>query len=58
MAARRTIGLVLWWFCSLRTVMCEDLNGSSVKSPVVVTLALERDVVLSTLVDRRSLCGS
>jgi hypothetical protein len=37
--------------------MCEDLNGSSVKSPVVVTLALERDVVLSTLVDRRSLCG-
>lgn len=36
--------------------MSEDLNGSSVKSPVVVTLAFERDVILSTLVDRRSLC--
>jgi len=38
--------------------MCEDLNGLSVKSPIGVTLAFERDVVQSRLVDRRTLCGS
>jgi hypothetical protein len=38
--------------------MCKDLNGLNVKSSVGVTLAFERDVVLSTLVDRRPLFAS
>jgi hypothetical protein len=53
-----TFSFVLWWFCTLGTVMCEDLNGSNVKSPIVVTFAFERDIVLSAFVDRRPLFGS